>query len=238
MISDIHGNEPALRAVLADIESAGADRIVCLGDVATLGPSPTHTIELLRDVGCPCIMGNHDEFLLDPELVHRYTEAPLIVEAVTWCRARLSDADLEFISGFEALGRLKLDHGMSALFYHGSPTSHTENLLATTPTEEIDRLLAGHTATFMVGGHTHLQMVRQHRGNLLINPGSVGLPFKEFPAGQEPTLLGHSEYALVAADGSGVSITLRRVPFDLAAHRGAIANSDHPMRGWLLGQYH
>ena len=223
--------------MLADIRKAGADRTICLGDVATLGPSPTLTIELLRAVGCPCIMGNHDEFLLNPELVHRYTENPMIIEAVAWCRARLSDEDLEFIGGFETLRRIELGQGMSALFYHGSPTSHMETLLATTPAEEIDRLLSGHTATIMVGGHTHVQMVRQHRGNLLINPGSVGLPFKEFSDGQEPTVLGHSEYALVSADGNGVSITLRRVPFDLATHRGAIAKSDHPMRGWLLGQY-
>ena len=65
LISDIHGNEVALRAVLEEIESEGIEQIVCLGDVATLGPRPGRVIDLIEGLDCPCIMGNHDEFLLD-----------------------------------------------------------------------------------------------------------------------------------------------------------------------------
>ena len=74
----------------------------------------------------------------------------------------------------------------------------------------------------LAGGHTHIQMLRQHRGMLLVNPGSVGLPFKEYVAGRAPTLLDHAEYATVDASHGGVSVTLRRVPVDRAgaARRG------------------
>lgn len=64
LISDIHANEVALQAVLDDIARVGVDQIVCLGDVATLGPRPGATIQTLRDLACPCIQGNHDAFLL------------------------------------------------------------------------------------------------------------------------------------------------------------------------------
>src|SRR5262245_6343065 len=94
LISDLHGSTIALDAVLADIARCAVDRIVCLGDVATLGPDPKGVLERLGDLGCSCILGNHDAFMLDPGLIHTYTEAPIVVEAVDWCRARLSADEL------------------------------------------------------------------------------------------------------------------------------------------------
>src|SRR5690348_61501 len=82
LISDIHSNEVALRAVVADIRRTGVDQIICLGDVANLGPAPNAVIEILAGLECPCIMGNHDEFLLDPSLVRAYNDAPRIIASV------------------------------------------------------------------------------------------------------------------------------------------------------------
>src|ERR1700730_16950604 len=101
LISDIHANEVALRAVLADIRRTGVDQVICLGDVANLGPRPNAVIEILAELGCPCIMGNHDEFLLEPELVNTYAQSPRVVESVDWSRSKLSSAELQFIRGFE-----------------------------------------------------------------------------------------------------------------------------------------
>ncbi len=70
LISDIHGNEIALRTVLKEIDEEAVDAIYCLGDVAPLGPHPRETIDIVRSRGIPCVMGNHDEFLLLPELIH------------------------------------------------------------------------------------------------------------------------------------------------------------------------
>ncbi len=89
----------------------------------------------------------------------------------------------------------------------------------------------------MAGGHTHLQMLRQHRGMLIVNPGSVGLPFKEFVGGQTPTVLSHAEYATVEANTSALNVNLRRVPLDKNALREAVAACDNPLRGMLLQQY-
>ena len=199
LISDLHANDVALQAVLADIARVGTDQIVCLGDVATLGPRPREVLARLRDLACPCILGNHDEFLLDAQLIHTYTEAPVIVDAVDWCRAQLSREELDFVRTFEARRGVALDGGATLLLFHGSPRSHMEDLLATTPPDELDRALDGRAATVMAGGHTHVQLLRQHRGTLLVNPGSLGMPFREYVGGRAPTILDHAEYAIVEA---------------------------------------
>ncbi|WP_438006620.1 metallophosphoesterase family protein [Sorangium sp. So ce321] len=237
LISDIHGNEVALRAVMASIQAAGVDQVICLGDVATLGPQPVAILDMLRELGCPCILGNHDDFMLDPGLIRTYTEASIVVDAVDWCRDQLSQDDLAFLRTFQARLEVPLDGQSTLLLFHGSPRSHMEDLLASTPPEELDRRLEGRAATVMAGGHTHLQMLRQHRGILLVNPGSVGLPFKEYANGGPPTLLHHAEYATVEARGGAVNVSLHRVPVDKDAICAALKACDNPMRGSLLQQY-
>jgi predicted phosphodiesterase len=66
LISDIHGNEVALEAVLKDIKKAGVDQIACLGDVVALGPLPVAVLQMIQDLDCPCVLGNHDAFMIDP----------------------------------------------------------------------------------------------------------------------------------------------------------------------------
>jgi len=237
LISDLHGNEVALRAVRDSIARIGVDQVVCLGDVATLGPRPGFVLEVLRELGCSCILGNHDDFLLDPGLIHTYTEAPVIVDAVDWCRSQLSSDDLDFLRSFQPRLEIPLDAHSKLFLFHGSPRSHMEDVLATTPPDELDRLLTGHSAAVMAGGHTHIQMLRQHRGMLIVNPGSVGLPFKEYVAGRPPTLMHHAEYATVEAAHGEISVTLRRVPLDKSALRAAAAACDNPLRGMLVQQY-
>ncbi len=237
LISDLHGNELALDAVLADVQRRGADRLVCLGDVATLGPRPSAVLNRLRSFGVSVILGNHDEFLLDPELIRRYTEAPVIVEAVDWCRSILSSAELESLRAFHRTLSIDLGAGASLFLFHGSPRSHMEDLLATTPAEEVDRLLDGHSATVLAGGHTHVQMLRQHRGLLLVNPGSVGLPFKEYVGGKAPTIMAHAEYAIVEARRGAVTVSLHRVPLDKAALRAAAQSLVWPLGPMLAASY-
>jgi putative phosphoesterase len=236
LISDLHANEVALDAVLADITRLGVDRIVCLGDVATLGPRPSQILARLQDLGCPCILGNHDEFLLDADLIRGYTEAPIIVDSVDWCRAGLSAGELGFVGTFVRTLEIPLESG-TLFLYHGSPRSHMEDILAETPPERVDELLDGKVGTVMAGGHTHIQMLRQHRGILLLNPGSLGMPFKEYVAGRAPTILPHAEYAVVESSPSGVAVMLRRVDLDRAQLRDAVRDSRLPLAPALLSQY-
>jgi len=237
LISDLHGSEFALNAVLADIARTGVDQIVCLGDVATLGPRPREVLGRLAELGCICILGNHDEFMLDERLIRSYSEVPIIVEAVDWCRAQLTAADLTFIASFTRRIELKLNNSGNLLLFHGTPDSNMTDLLATTAAERVDELLGARRATVMAGGHTHLQMLRQHRGTLLVNPGSVGLAFKEHAAGKVPVLMPHAEYAVIDAMDGDVAVSLRRVPLDKAELREAAGAVQHPLKNWMLEMY-
>lgn len=236
LLSDIHGNDIALRAVLADIRRHGVDQIVCLGDVATLGPSPQRTVDLLAELNCPCIMGNHDAFLLEPGLVKAYTQAAPVIDAINWCREELSRESFDYLRTFKPIAELPLGLG-TMLLYHGSPRSNVEDILATTPPELLDTLLEERQATVMAGGHTHLQMLRQHRGSLVLNAGSVGMPFKEYVAGARPTILAHAEYAVVEEAAGIVGVTLYRVPLDKNTLQDSLAQTTNPLRDWLIQQY-
>lgn len=241
LISDIHGNDLALQKVLADIAARAVDQIACLGDVATLGPQPRAVIETLRALGCPCIVGNHDEFLIAPETLDAYTQVPVITEAITWCREQLSADDLAFLRTFVRRHEIKLDAQRSLLLFHGSPESNTCDVLTTTDADNLDQMLGDQRADVMAGGHTHIQMLRQHRGVLLVNPGSVGMPFRQYVAGQRPEIMPYAEYAIVDAQPNGpISIDLRRVPLDKAALRNATRhwpNAPTLLRADMLLQY-
>lgn len=237
LISDLHANEVALDAVLRDIAQVGVEQIICLGDTATLGPRPHAILQRLRHLGCPCIMGNHDAFMLDAGLIHTYTEAPVVVDAVDWCREQLSTDELDFIRTFQPRLEMSLDEHCALLLYHGSPRSHMEDILSTTSADALERMLDGHNPTVMAGGHTHIQMLRQHHGTLIVNPGSVGQPFKHYVVGQAPTLMSHAEYATVEVRGGAVNVNLRRVPLDKAALRESVSAVDNPLRRFLLEQY-
>lgn len=237
LISDIHGSDVALEAVLAGIHRERVDQIVCLGDVATLGPQPREAIARLKASGCLCVMGNHDAFLLHPDLIHAYTTEALIVESVDWCRRQLAQADLDTVRPYLPLINIPLDPNTALLCFHGSPKSNTDNIWATTPAAELDAMLDGHTATVLACGHTHIQMLRQHRGLMLVNPGSVGQPFAETPAAGPPRLLPWAEYAIVNWKNETLGVELRRVPFDLGAMRKSVLASSIPLKGWLSLQF-
>jgi putative phosphoesterase len=237
LISDLHANEVALRAVLADIDKIGCDEVICLGDVATLGPQPNAVIQLLRERTTRRILGNHDDFMLNPGLIHSYTEVPVVVESVEWCRARLSSDEVEFLRTFSPNLEIPLGGDATLVLYHGTLRSHMEDLLATTPPEEVDEMLMHRRGTIMAGGHTHLQMARQHNGILIVNPGSVGLPFREHPIGRPPTLLRQAEYATIEANNGTIGVQLRRVTVDRTAMAAAVASTDNPINHYLLEQY-
>ena len=237
LISDIHGNQVALEAVLADIEKGGADHIVCLGDVATLGPCPRLVIGMLRDLGCLCVMGNHDAFLFKEGLVRSYTDVQLVLDAVLWCQTQVRAEDVDFLRAFKPKIEMPVECDSTVYLCHGSPRSFMEDVLSTTPDEQVDEILHGISATVVAGGHTHLQMLRKHKGILIVNPGSVGLPFKERIKDKPPTVLPYAEYALVDVDKNKLNVDLRCISLDKKRLRNMVRACDYPFRDYLLEQY-
>jgi len=238
LISDIHGHGTALDAVLADIDRQQTDSIICLGDVATVGPQPKQVMKRLQDLDCACLLGNHDAALLDLEKASEYRIAPLLIPTLHWCARQLAPEDFEYLRSFRATMEVPLGKDATVLCYHGSPRSSVDLVLATTPGDELDELFAGQTATVMAGGHSHIQMLRRHRGTLFLNPGSVGSAFLIPPVSESvPTLLPWAEYALIDSSHGVLSIDLRRVSFDTDAFAEVVLQSDVPIKGWWLEQY-
>jgi len=167
----------ALDAVRAALESERPDRMICLGDVAGMGPQPREVIDCLRRLDIPVVNGNVDDMILSPP---QRDEMPPgrgpVADILQWGSRELSAADREYLRGFRPTVEVELGPDTTLLCFHGSPTSNMEIILAATPDDELDRLLAGRTADIMVGGHTHVQMIRRHRAITLVNPGSVGQP--------------------------------------------------------------
>ena len=237
LISDIHGNAVALEAVLADIHREQPDQVICLGDVATLGPQPRHVLAQLQATSCSCIMGNHDSVLLHLTAIRNYIMLPGVEDTVRWCAQQLSPADLEYVRSFRPSLALSAGDGASLLCFHGSPQSNTDLILAETSAVELEKLLAGSTATVLAGGHSHIQMLRRHRSVLVVNPGSVGAPWEQIPfSGGLPRVLPWAEYALVEWIDGVLSVDLRRVPFEVQAAKDAVLSSDMPAwyKDWLL----
>lgn len=211
-ISDIHGNLHALDLVQAELQNTQVDQLVCLGDIASLGPQPREVIARFRQLQIPIIMGNHENYLLNPQLTEHHH--PWLRETELWCLSQLTADDLNYLRSFPAQLSFDIDQNSSLLCFHGSPRSNEEFLYPTVSPELLDGVFAGYSARLFVGGHTHIQTVRQHKGVTLLNPGSVGMPF-EFPRrGSEQHGLRQAEYAIMDITAASLEISLHQLPID------------------------
>ncbi|CAN5824490.1 metallophosphoesterase family protein [soil metagenome] len=238
VISDIHGNLVALDAVLDDLARERYDELICLGDVALRGPQPVACLERVRELGCPVVMGNTDEWLLTENPSWRVPDAddPIMVIDM-WCAEQLTAADREVIRTFQAAIGIGIDSN-SILFYHGSPRSNTENILSITPEIDLETMIGDCRATALVGGHTHLQMVRRKYEKTIVNVGSVGLPFlvnrADAPGSRHSLVAPWAEYAVIDFQAGRLSVDLRRVPIDLAMLERVVDASGMPKGEWWL----
>lgn len=237
IISDIHGNAVALDAALADLQQHPADRLVCLGDAIQGGPQPAEVVARLRELGCPVVMGNADDWLLTGEAHggEPITEQQRAVRS--WSLAQLSDADRAFIAAFAPTVEVPLADGQRMLCFHGSPGSFDDIILPETSEEEVRRLLGPSTAAVLCGGHTHLQQIRRVADTLFVNPGSVGLAYDRHLAQDAFRVDPWAEYAVVSADDSRLAVEFRRVPFDLDAYIRVILNSGIPGAAEMVARY-
>ncbi len=212
ILSDIHGNLPSLELALADIRQSNVDQIVCLGDVASLGPQPREVIARLRGLQIPIVMGNHDNYLLNPHLTENHL--PWLRAAELWCLEQLSTDDLDFLRTFQPQLRLAPDPDATMLCFHGSPRSNEEFLYPDTSFETLDEVFNGQDARILIGGHTHVQMVRQHKRATFLNPGSIGMPFVFPSSGPDLHALRRAEYAIVDMTDCRLRTDLRQLPID------------------------
>lgn len=232
ILSDIHGNMVALEAALEDVKNEEVQRVVCLGDVAVLGPQPAAVLSRLRAASIPTVMGNADAWLLDPQPEAAENEDDRrMAEVDQWCAAQLTGDDRDLIRRFAPT--LTLEAGDVAIrCYHGSPRSFDDGIRPDTTDEQLAEWLGGGAVVY-AGGHTHTVMLRPFGAALVINPGSVGLPYKNLPGGEviNPTW---AEYAIVTVDGDRLSVDFRRAPYPLERLRQSVLASGMPHGEWYL----
>lgn len=229
--SDVHGNAVGLEAVLREIERESPDEIVCLGDVPLFGPQPVAVVERIRQLDCPVIIGNTDEFALTRE--DEADKPQAVIDICEWGADQLSPEQLEFVESFEQSVRIQLDDDIALLAYHGSPRSPWEHIRVDASEAFLDEIVELTDATVLVGGHTHDQMHRTYRDVTFLNAGSVGYPTRTAQDGEE-YCIPRAEWVLVEAENGSVTIEFRQTPFDLNTFREVTLQSDMPHRkDWL-----
>jgi predicted phosphodiesterase len=211
VLADIHGNLPALEAVLAEIEAEAVDAIVLNGDLAD-GPMPAQTLDRLEALGgrAVWVRGNTDRDLADAfdgsyRPTGLATNAP--PEWFAWCAARLERRHRDRLAGLPLSAALDVDGLGPVRFCHGTARDDNEFILVDSPVQQYQDAFTGVTEPTVVLGHTHMPFDRLAGGRRFVNPGSVGMAY------------GHdgAAWALLGPD-----VTLRRTAYDARAAAEAV----------------
>jgi predicted phosphodiesterase len=210
IISDIHGNLPALEAVRDDVQRLAPDAVYVLGDMVNGAPWSGPVLDLIRAEGWPMLLGNHEDAVLQlttPRMEPRYALRERYA-MLWWARESLRDRHLALIDGLPrehawappGVPPLRLLHGVPGNFFIGFRPD--------APEEWAVSHLAGVPEGTVAGGHTHCAMVRHFGQWQVVNSGSVGAPYDGDT---------RASYALLTGDASGWRGEVRRVAYDLDA---------------------
>lgn len=241
IISDMHGNCIALDAVLSDIRSESISQIVCLGDAIQGGPQPAQVVARLRELACPVVMGNADDWLLtgietgaEPIEAERLRQMSAIRE---WSLSQLTSDDRAFIGNFQPTITLPLDAERRLLAFHGSPKSYDDLILPGTTDEELRGFLGDDETAFYCGGHTHMQQIRHLGRSFFFNPGSVGFAWRHNQDFAQFKADPWAEYAILTVEGARLSLEFRRIPFDVTALIEVYQTCGRPFADVAVRQY-
>ena len=231
---DIHGNLPALEAVLQDIRQANVDQVVVGGDVVP-GPMPRETLRRLLDLDVPAhfIHGNGELAILTQIAGARIGSVSYwgttsgerppdsIVESYRWTAAQLQSEFEPVLARWPKTLQLEIDGLGQVLFCHSTPRSETEIFTRLTTEDRLLPLFEPLQVAVLVCGHTHMQFDRTIGGPRVVNAGSVGMPFGEPGA-----------YWLLL----GPDIQLRRTLYDFTQAAECIRGTKYPQAKEFAGQ--
>lgn len=223
-IYDIHGNLPALRAVLGELEHVGVDHVVIGGDVIP-GPQPAETLNTLLNLDIPIqfIRGNGErnvlaflngEDVIDvPEQYH---------ESMRWVGKQFTAQQIEFLSSWPLTITLEQIQYGPILFCHATPRNDTEIFTKLTPENRVQVAFDSTKEPLVVCGHTHMQFDRQVGKTRIVNAGSVGMPFGEPGA----------HWILIEDE-----VQFRCTDYEINEASQQIMGSEYPLAGEFVNQY-
>lgn len=200
IISDIHSNYEALKAVVQDGINK-VDKYICLGDVLGYGPEPNETIKLLSQLDLlGCVLGNHDNAILNNDLTRFRTEHGRY--AINWTRDQLNQESLSFLRNLKQK-HLYDEFGIEV--YHGGlEDPYWQYIFPSTSKEDLERIFSRRKYDLVFVGHSHLRFSFNFGELQVVNPGSVGQPRNG---------LNDAQYAIY--DTEKKSIEFCQVPYDI-----------------------
>ena len=212
VITDIHGNLPALTAALAAIDEMDVNALYCGGDLVGYGPHPNEVCALIEDQAIPTIHGNYDYAIardLDDCGCAYITphDRDLGQRSVEWTLARTNARSKAFMAGLPFDLRFTMGANRVRLV-HGSPRKVNEYLFEDKPASLYERLAAQAGCDVLVFGHTHKPWVREYGGVLFVNCGSVGKPKDGDP---------RAAFAVLETSEDRIAASIERVPYDAQA---------------------
>jgi putative phosphoesterase len=203
LLYDVHGNLPALEAVLADAAGVGVQRWVLGGDYASFGAWPAEVVDRMETLPSAIwIRGNWDRWQAGDEA--DFPADPRLRDGLAAVREALGPERLRWLGALPATSA-----DGDTLFCHGAPASDMDSFLPDADPADGERL-AGVRARRVVFGHTHLAFTREHGAITLVNPGSAGFPFDGDT---------RAAWAVLHEDGR---VEHRRVDYDVGAAAGAV----------------
>jgi putative phosphoesterase len=212
VITDIHGNLPALQAALDRIDDLAIEGIYCGGDLVGYGPHPNEVCALLQEREIPTIYGNYD-YAIARDLEDcgcayvTQHDRELGQQSVAWTLANTDQASKDFMRELPFDMHFPVGD-QDVHLVHGSPRKVNEYLFEDKPASLYERLAAAETDQVLVFGHTHKPWIHTYGGVLFVNCGSVGKPKDGDP---------RAAFAILEASDAGVRASIERVPYDAVA---------------------
>jgi predicted phosphodiesterase len=207
VISDVHANVVALEAALAALRRAGADTVVCLGDVVGYGPAPNETIALLRERGVLCCLGDADERIAFG-FARRDGRAGVADQTIEWTRGVIESDHVEWLRGLPVQRRLDTPFGWLRAFHGSADDPGDRTNLQQDPTQ-VMRLLERHRCRILAAGGSHVPYFRKvGPAGWVVNPGSVGLSLNGEPG---------ADVCVLRIDAESVEVRMDKVEYDYAA---------------------
>jgi putative phosphoesterase len=239
IISDIHANLPALKAVLNDLDERKIDQVFCLGDLVDFAPWPNEVIELIRQERIPTLMGNHDEriafnYPIVPLAKHNGSETTARTAAIDYSRQVITPANKAFLASLPRQLQLRFsfaDVSINVLLVHASTRAIDEYIYANHDPDDLKAMMSEKEADVLVMGHTHRSYIRalpdgsgssdKRFSKVAINCGSVGRSKETNP---------FATYLIITISGEKTAFGPDSLTFDLV-------HVTYPIRETIEGIY-